>query len=178
MQWEIVPQTQKEEEVLCKQVKCFPKFNNMGQREGFGRLSFPCFRMLLTPSHNPAADQNDLTKLVVLRWSKTSKKQKQGTFSIELPGIMEHPPMRDVTGRAIKRTRAGVTTTVPDPLAEPAYKPGPKQTYESLEAFEQRLEFLGDTRSEVLNVLSEAVAEYMQAYMSKQAKAAKKQQAA
>ena len=178
MQWHIVPQTQKEEEVLCKQVKCFPKFNNMGQREGFGRLSFPCFRMLLTPSHNPATDQNDLTKLVVLRWSKTSSSSKEGTFSIELPGIMERPPMRDVTGRAVKRTRAGVTTTLPDLMAEPVYKPGHKQTYESLEAFEQRLEFLGDMRSIVLSEFSDAVAEYMQTYMNKQAKAAKKRQAA
>lgn len=143
--WKMVPQEVKERgevvgETNCKRIKFFPKnINKQGQPEGFGVLGFPCFRVLITPVKDGAADENDKGKLVILRWSKTSNKMPEGRFSIEGMPTFDYPPLKDASGRLVTKVVKGQTQTYKDTLADKEWIPGNKTTYDTPRAFAERL---------------------------------------
>lgn len=129
MAWTIIQQQEKEELVDCKIVRFYPPtVDRTGKQRPGGKLPKPCLRVMIGPA--------DCEHPVILRYTK-------GTFSVEWFGTMRQPPMRDVTGKVIKRVRQGVDTVMVDTLAEPEFVPGRKTTHPGLESFKARLrEFL------------------------------------
>lgn len=162
--WTFVPQPAGDDEVVdCKLIKFFPPTEDptTGKKKPGGRLPNPCFRLFLTPKSDPALDPSERDKCITIRYSLPRKNRPNGTFSVEWFGKWEVPPMKDVTGKTIKRVRLGVDTVMRDRLQDAVLVPGRKTTHESQATFESRLrEFLDEeTINMVLDTLAEAIAD-------------------